>query len=127
MKAHLNSKFHIKDLRTPPLFFGTDIDWKVAKQISLTQTKLFEKMLGINDMVSAKSGESPASPAITVEDIIRLEPLFNDEKQRYRNIVGSSVYFAVDGCPDICFAASMLSDSVKSSTRFALITTQIAL
>lgn len=79
LKAHLNGRFHIKDLEKLSQFFGIELDWRKPKQIALMNSKIIETLFRYRDMSNTKPMESMVNPTITDEDFTNSVPLFDVE------------------------------------------------
>lgn len=74
---------------------GIELKSRKPKLIWLKSSEIAKNLLLCSDIANVQPVESQISPAIAGEDITISKPLFGDEQQRFRSIIGRFLYLVV--------------------------------
>ena len=114
IKDSLYQKFKMKDSCTLSWFLGIEFEC-MSDSIVIKQTNYVEKLLERFNMADCKLKRTPcdlASNKIKQSDSVELE-----DPKLYREIACSLIYVMTCTRPDICYAVTLLSQSMSKPTK----------
>ena len=109
VKAHLHSRFHIKDLGPIKYFLGLEVS-RSLDGLVLNQRKYCLDLISETGMLGCKPAPTPSDPSIKLhadEGALLPDPSF------FRHLIGRLLYLT-NTRPDISFAVQQLSQFVSS-------------
>ena len=105
VKLKLSNRFRMKDMGKVKTYIGINIENNTTKNVlTLSQGKYIESLAKKYNLENAKLYNTP------MEANLKLEPAtkVNDDKIKYRNLIGELLYISTGTRPDIAFSINYL-------------------
>lgn len=114
IEEELSSKLAITTLGEVQQFLGIEIKRGDDGIFNINKNNYISNVLTKFGLSSAKGSKIPLSQDY-ITSIDRTEKLPSNEK--YRSLIGSLLYIAVNSRPDICISVSLLSQKIETPTK----------
>lgn len=106
----LTSKFVMKDMGEPSMFLGMNLKQTETGNMNIILKSSIERIAtNYNITVPLKKLNTPMAKGFETNHNINSKETSEEEHKMFRSLVGSLIYFAQMGRPDIAFAVSFLS------------------